>query len=434
VINTENKAHPQPVSSGIFIPRVEYKEFTLDNGLRVILSKSDKIPSIAINTTFHVGAKDEDPGKSGLAHLFEHLLFEGTANTKSGEFDRLLTERGGESNAYTTMDSTSYYTVIPSNQLEFALWLDSDRMAGFGIDQKSLDIQKEVVLEEKMTVYDNSPYGSLEYESSIRLFKDTNYGKMIIGESEEVEAATLKDIKGFWERFYHPANAVLSIVGDFDYNETERLVRKYYSEFPALPLGDRLPYIDNEIESEIRDVMFDEVQLPGVFIFYKLPKIGSGDNYAMKILNSMLNDGDSSRFYKKLMHEKSLVSEIDSAVYEMEDVSMLSVTAYGYPDTDPVSIENEIYGIFKDIDEGNFSDDELTKVKNKVETSFSSRRLSIINLADKLSQIKLFHGDVELINSEINFYLNVTRADIISAAAKYLQDNKRVVLTYLPKN
>lgn len=433
MINKDNKVNPQPVSSGIFIPRVEYKEFTLDNGLRVILSKSDKIPSIVINTTFHVGAKDEEPGKSGLAHLFEHLLFEGTANTGIGEFDRLLTERGGESNAYTTMDSTSYYTVVPSNQFEFALWLDSDRLAGFGIDQKSLDIQKQVVLEEKMTVYDNSPYGSLEEESSIRLFKDTNYGKMIIGSVIDVESVTLNDIRTFWEKYYHPANAVLSIVGDFDYDEAEALVRKYYSDLSKTQDSGRNSYENNEITSEIRDVIYDDVQIPGVFVFYKLPKIGSAENYAMKILNSMINDGDSSRFYKRLIHEKELVSEIDSAVYEMEDVSMLSITAYGYPDTDPKLIEQEIYNVLNEISSGEFSDEELIKVKNKVETAFSSRRLSIINLADKLSQIKTFHGDTELINTEINYYLNVTREDITSAAKKFLNHNQRVVLTYLPK-
>ncbi|HLT24270.1 MAG TPA: pitrilysin family protein [Ignavibacteria bacterium] len=430
----DNKAHPQPVSSGIFIPRVEYREFTLDNGLKVVLSKSDKIPSVVINTTFHVGAKDEDQGKSGLAHLFEHLLFEGTANTTSGEFDKLLTERGGESNAYTTMDSTSYYTVVPSNQFEFALWLDSDRMAGFGIDQQSLDIQKQVVLEEKMTVYDNSPYGSLEEESSIRLFKGTNYGKMIIGSAVDVESVTLKEIKGFWERYYHPSNAVLSIVGDIEYDSAEELIRKYYGDLPALPHGERKSFDYNEITSEIRDVLYDDVQIPGVFIFYKLPKIGSAENYALKILNSLLNDGDSSRFYKRLIHEKGLVSEIDSAVYEMEDVGMLSITAYGYPDTEPSLIEEEIYNILDEIMAGEFTGGELTKVKNKVETSFSSRRLSIINLADKLSQIKTFYGDTELINTEINYYLNVTRDDIISAAKKYLNHNQRVVLTYLPKN
>ena len=163
-----DKAQPLLVNKDLYIPRVDFREFTLDNGLRVVLSRNERIPSVAVNCTYHVGSKDEEPGQSGLAHLFEHLLFEGTANTKNGEFDLLLQERGGESNAYTSTDVTSYYVVIPSNQLEFALWLDSDRMAGFGIDQKSLDIQKDVVLEEKMTIYDNTPYGSLEEESSKR--------------------------------------------------------------------------------------------------------------------------------------------------------------------------------------------------------------------------------------------------------------------------
>lgn len=419
------------MNNDLYIPRVELKEFTLDNGLRVILSKNDRIPSIAVNCTYHVGSKDEEDGQSGMAHLFEHLLFEGTANTGSGQFDTLLQDRGGESNAYTSTDVTSYYMVVPSNQLEFALWLDSDRMAGFGIDQKSLDIQKDVVIEEKMTVYDNSPYGSLDEESSKRLFGGSRYAKMIIGNPDEIRSVSLDDIRNFWEKHYHTSNAVLSITGDIDYDWTEDLIRKYYGEFERKEKPSKHPFsIDEMTEPQMIEI-YDDVQLPASFIFYRLPKMGSKENYAMKVISSILGEGDSSRLYKNLINT-NIASEIDTSVYEMEDVSMFSIMSYGYAGEGAHKMEEEIDRIIDELAEGNISDEEFTKVKNKIETKFSARRHSIISLADKLSSLKTFYGDAELINTEINFYLNTTRADLVNAVQNYMDSSKRVVLNYLP--
>ena len=419
--------------TALHIPKVSYKEFTLDNGLHVILARRERIPSVAINTTFHVGAKDEEPGKSGLAHLFEHLLFEGTANTSNGEFDMLLQERGGESNAYTTMDITSYYTVVPSNQLEFGLWLDSDRLAGFGVTKHMLEVQKEVVLEEKMTVYDNVPYGSLEEESNKRLFPSSNYGKMIIGSADDIKSVTIDDVKSFWDKYYNPGNAVLSIAGDIDYTKTEELVRKYYGELKGNDKPLKEVSQADIISKEIRDIIFDNVQIPGVFMFFLLPKIGSKENYAMKALNSILSDGESSRLHKRLVYEKGIASEIDSAVYEMEDVSMLFISAYGYNEGNTQEIENQIDAVLDEVRRGEITDNELTKVKNKIETAFNSRRQTIIGLADKLSGIKTFFGDTNLINTEINFYLNITRDDLVNTSKNLLGRDQRLVLNYLPK-
>ena len=426
-----DKAQPLLVNKDLYIPRVDFREFTLDNGLRVILSRNERIPSVAVNCTYHVGSKDEEPGQSGLAHLFEHLLFEGTANTKNGEFDLLLQERGGESNAYTSTDVTSYYVVIPSNQLEFALWLDSDRMAGFGIDQKSLDIQKDVVLEEKMTIYDNTPYGSLKEESSKRLFNGSRYSNMIIGSADDIKNATLGEIRKFWERYYRASNAVLSITGDIDYNKTEDLVRKYYGEFdrkdkPAKPAFDEI--ISNGAEMV---EIYDNVQLPATFHFFRLPKMGSKENYAMKVISSILSDGDSSRLYKDLVIE-NIASEVETSVYEMEDVSMFSLFSYGYAGKDTREMEFVIDRTLDDLAEGRFTEEEISKVKNKIETTFSTRRHSIIGLADKLSSLKIFYDDVDLINTEIKYYLNTTADDLVDTVRRFLDRSRRVVLNYLP--
>ena len=428
-----DKAQPLLVSKDLYIPRVELKEFTLDNGLRVILSKNDRIPSVAVNCTYHVGSKDEEEGQNGMAHLFEHLLFEGTANTRSGEFDTLLQDRGGESNAYTSTDVTSYYMVVPSNQLEFALWLDSDRMAGFGIDRKSLDIQKDVVIEEKMTVYDNSPYGTLEEESSKRLFPGSRYEKMIIGNPDDIRAVSLEDIRKFWEKYYHTSNAVLSITGDIEYDRAEELVRKYYGELERKEKPAKQPFVLAETPGPQMVEIYDDVQLPASFIFYRLPKMGSKENYAMKVISSILGDGDSSRLYRNLI-TANIASEIDTSVYEMEDVSMFSIMSYGYAGEGTRKMEEEIDRVIAELAEGKITDEEFAKVKNKIETTFSSRRHSIIGLADKLSSLKTFYGDAELINTEINYYLNTSRDDLVSAVRNYLDSSKRVILNYLPNN
>jgi zinc protease len=414
-------------------PKILFEEHTLNNGLRVILSRSERIPTVVINTAFHTGSKDDGENTKGMAHLFEHLMFEGSPNVPHGKFDEILHNSGGESNAYTSWDSTSYYMVLPSNHLETGLWLDSDRIAGFSISEEALSTQKDVITEEKMLVCDNTPYGSLEEESAKRLFKSSGYRWPIIGDMEHLRNVDINKLKNFFDKYYSPSNAVLSIVGDLDYDKTLKLIEKYYGKIPGSAFKNTAFYNDDFLFSETRENIYDNVQLEGKFIFYLLPEAGSREFYSMNILNGILTEGDSSRFYNELEYRSELVNEIDSTLYGMEKVSIFLINAIANKGKDLQLIENKIDEILDDIHNGNIMDHEIKKIKNKIETFYNIKRQSLVSLADKFSHLKIFYDDCDLINNEIIKYLEITKEDIIEVANKFLNKNQRLVLNYLPK-
>ncbi len=261
--------------------------------MRGILYKSDNIPMVSVNTIYHVGAKD-DAEKSGIAHLFEHLMFEGSPNVEHGEFDSILQDIGGDSNAFTSWDVTSYYATLPANSLETALWLDSDRLAGFGITSEMLKIQQDVVAEERSYVFDNTPYGSVEEESNLRLFKKSGYRNSILGNMSILKKLKIEDIKSHFDKYYAPNNAVISIAGAIDIEKTKDLVNKYYGGIPVGIPFERQKFDEYDIKSEIKDTVYDNIQLPGKFIYYRIPKMGTKDYYALNILSSILSRGESS--------------------------------------------------------------------------------------------------------------------------------------------
>lgn len=415
------------------IPSIEFVEETLDNGLRIVMSRIGNIPMAAVNTTFHAGSKDEEEDKTGLAHLFEHLMFEGSPNIPKGKFDEILNQNGGDSNAYTSWDSTSYYITLPASHLETGLWLESDRIAGFGISEESLEIQKDVVLEEKLLYVDNSPYGTVEEESAKRLYKNSGYRWPIIGNMDDLRKVRLDDLREFYEKYYKPNNAVISIVGDIDYDKTLKLVKKYYGDIEPGKEIIRSNFHEENIQKEIREKFYDNIQLDAKFMFYRLPEAGSKEYYSMNILSGILSSGESSRFYYELEYKDELVSECDSNLYGMEQTSLFCISALAMKGKDPEEIEKKIDEILEDIKQGNISDKEIIKVKNKIETYFNSRRQSITGLADKFSYLKTFFNDCEKINYEILDYLAVTKDDITETAKNFLNKNQRVVLNYYPK-
>lgn len=416
------------------VPSIEFKEHTLDNGLRVVMSKFGNVPMVVINTTFHVGSKDEDENKTGLAHLFEHLMFEGSGNFPNGKFDKILNQHGGESNAYTSRDSTSYYIVLPSNYMEIGMWLDSDRINEFLITEDSLSIQKDVILEEKLLYVDNSPYGTLEEESSKKLFKNTGYRWPVIGNMDQLQKISLNEVHSFFERYYMPNNAVISIVGDIDYDKTLRSVEKYYGDIKPGSQFERKSYYEDEISEEVKEFIYDNIQLPGKFIFYRLPKMGTKQYYAMNIINGILGAGESSRLYQELEYKSQLANEIDTTFYGMEEVSLFFISAIAMKGRSLDEIQFRIDEIIEDLKNGNISDSEIQKIKNKIETSYNIKRQSIISLADRLSYLKTFYNDCDKMNFEILDYLSITRDDLLETANRYLNKDQRVILNYLPKD
>jgi predicted Zn-dependent peptidase len=413
--------------------KLDVEEFELENGLKVILCRRDELPIAAMNMTFLVGSKDEDEDKTGIAHLLEHLMFEGSPNTEKGEFDEILNKNGGDSNAYTSWDMTGYYLVLPSSKLELGLWLDSDRLAGFGITEESFEIQKNVVLEEKLQTQDGVPYGSLEEESSKRLFKTSGYRWPIIGYTENIKNLKFNDVKDFFFKYYKPNNAVLSIVGDIDFEKTKKLVSKYYGTIERGEPIIRKPFNDGFLNSEQSDTIYSDVQLPGKFLFYLIPKFGSSEYYALQVLNQILTAGESSKLFNELVYNSRLANEAESIIYGMEHISLFFVNLIARKGIELKDIEEKFDYIIEGIKKGDFSDAEVQKAKNKLETGFFSKFSSAVFISEKLSEYHVLFGSYKKLTDEIDMYENITKKDIVETANKYLNKNQRVNLSYLPK-
>ncbi len=409
-----------------------FQDYELSNGLKVVLSKDSAIPSVAINLCYHVGSKDEDPDKRGYAHLFEHLMFEGSKNIAPGEYDRLALKAGCENNAYTTEDKTNYYLLAPSNQLEFGLWLESDRMLEFSVSEESLEIQKGVVIEEKKQNFDNRPYGTMSLEFPPRLFKTSGYRWDTIGDTDDIKKASINDVKQFYEKFYVPNNAVLSIVGDIDIEKTINLIEKYFGTIPSGSNGHRNTFHEEPLREETKADIYDEIHLPGVFLAYRVPKEDSKEFFEFDILSDILSTGESSRFYKELVYKKQLASDIGCWVDAKEYASIFYVYAILMPGQKPEDIYNEIDRIITDVKSGDITEKELQKVKNRIETRHAFRIQTNLAKADMLAHYKTFFNNAELINTNIENYRNITVDDITKSAAKYLNNTNRVRLTYLP--
>lgn len=413
--------------------RIEFTEFELNNGLKVILSRDTTIPEIAIDICYHVGSKDEEPNKTGFAHLFEHLMFEGSKNVPAGEYDRLSLLAGGENNAYTTEDKTNYYILLPSHQLELGLWLESDRMLQFAFLEKDILAQKEVVKEEKRLNYDNRPYGTVGIELAPRLFKKGSYSWETIGNMKDIDNATYDDIKNFFEKYYVPNNAVLTIVGDFDIENTEKLVHKYFDNIPRGKDINRPPFDAVPLAKEVKDTIYDNVQFPGIFIAYRVPKEGSKEYFIFDLLSDILADGESSRLYQGLVYKKQIASDIGSYIEGKEFAGVFDIYAILMPNRTIKEAQDELDRIIEEIVSGNVTDTEIQKVKNKVEARNVYRRQTILSKADQLAHYKTFYNDANRINTILSNYEAITKEDITEAAKNFLKKDNRVVLYYVPK-
>jgi len=413
---------------------VKYESFSLDNGLTVILSEDNTIPSAAINVCYKVGSKDEDNNKRGFAHLFEHLMFEGTVNVPKGEYDRYCQMAGGENNAYTNEDKTNYYILLPSHQLDLGLWLESDRMFGFSVSNDSLDIQKGVVIEEKKQMFDNKPYGSASLEFPPRLYKTGGYSWDTIGDTGDIYSATLNDLRMFYENFYVPNNAILSITGNISSSKVRESVKKYFGDIkPGKVNRNSIPEYQYN-NGGITDVIYDNIQMPGLFMGYKIPKENSKERYIFEIISEVLSTGDSSRFYKNLVYEKQLVSEIGTYVDAKEFAATFYIYSILSHGVNVDEVEAEINKIIDDIIVNGITENELTKVKNRIETGLTFRMQTILSKADMLAHFEAFYGNAGLVNSVISKYHSINSGDIIEQAKKYLGKDNRVLLKYLPYN
>ena len=413
---------------------VSFVEYDLNNGLHVILHQDNTAPIVTTSVMYHVGAKDEQPDRTGFAHFFEHLLFEGTKNIENGAWFSIVTENGGTNNANTTDDRTYYYEVFPSNNLELGLWLESERMLHPIIEQDGVDTQNEVVKEEKRLRVDNQPYGKFLENVKKHLFVKHPYRWTTIGEMEHLDAATLDEFLAFNKKFYVPNNAVLVVAGDIAIDKTKKMVKEYFGPIPKGKEIERLSIKEDPIKEELKAEAFDSnIQIPAIITAYRTPSFKSRESRVLDMISTYLSNGPSSKLYKRLVDEKKMALQSGAINIAQEDYGMYLI--FGLPQ-----------GEFKLTDLITEMDDEIDKLKvkliserdyqkllNKFENGFVSSNASVEGIANSLARYYMLYGDTNLINNEIEIYRSITREEIREVANKYLNTNQRLVLEYLPE-
>lgn len=413
---------------------VKFERYTLSNGLKVILHEEHSTPIVVVSVMYHVGSKNENPERTGFAHFFEHLLFEGSANINRGEFDKYISGAGGDNNANTSQDRTYYYEVLPSNQLPLALWLESERMLHAKVETKGIETQRQVVKEERRQRVDNQPYGRFLEEMALRLFKQHPYRWTPIGSMEHLDNATESDYVNFYKDFYVPNNAVLAIAGDFSPAQIKPMIEKYFATIPKGTKPIYRPTIaEPALGTEVRDTIYDKVQLPGVFMAYRTPAQADPDFYALQMLNRLLSGGQSSRMYKSLVDEKQLALTAQSVSLPLEQPGASIIFGIANLGADPAKVEEALNVEIEKVKMELVPEVEFQKLRNQLEAELVDENSSLEGIAGNLATFETFFGDANLINTNINRYLKVTREDLQRVAKKYLDKNNRVVLYWLPE-
>jgi zinc protease len=416
------------------VNKIKFTEYTLDNGLKVILHQDKTTPIVAVSVMYHVGSKNEQPNRTGFAHFFEHLMFEGSDNIGRGEYTRYVEKAGGTLNANTTNDRTYYYEVLPSNQLELGLWLESERMLHAKIDTKGIETQREVVKEEKRQSYDNQPYGTILEQTFKRAYKEHPYRWTTIGSMEHLNAASEQDYKNFYKEFYVPNNAILSIAGDIDTVQAKTLIQKYFGSIPKRtePIY-RPKIVEPALTAEVRDTVQDNIQLPAVVQAYRIPAQGTADFYAVSMFSTILSQGESSRLYKSLVDEQQKALAAGNFPFPSEDPGLSFMFGIANVGVDSKVLEDAIDEQVAKLQKELITENEFQKLRNQIEAQFITANSSVAGIAETLANYKMYFGDANLINTEIQRYMKVTREDIQRVAKKYFTKNNRVVLYYVPK-
>ncbi|MBF0694809.1 MAG: insulinase family protein [Flavobacterium sp.] len=413
--------------------KVAFEEYDLDNGMHVILHNDPSAPVVITSVMYHVGAKDENPERTGFAHFFEHLLFEGTKNINRGEWFKIVTANGGTNNANTSDDRTYYFEVFPSNNLELGLWMESERLMHPVINQIGVDTQNEVVKEEKRLRVDNQPYGNLIGEVKRNMFVNHPYRWSPIGSMEHLDAATLEEFQAFNKKFYVPNNAVLVVAGDINISQTKEWIQKYFGAIPRGADIKRTVVQEAPITQTIRATYEDpNIQIPMIVASYRTPSMKTRDARVLDMISTILSDGKSSRLYKKIVDDKKMALQVGAFSFSQEDHGLYIL--YGMPqgettkETILAEMDEEIVKLQTEL----ISERDLQKLKNKYENNYVSSNASIEGVAENLASYYMLYGDVNLINNEIDIYRSITREEIRDIAKKYLNPNQRLVLDYIP--
>jgi predicted Zn-dependent peptidase len=419
--------------------RVPVERHRLGNGLKVVLSPDHGVPVVAVNLWYGVGSRNEPEGKTGFAHLFEHMMFQGSAHVpKNGHFE-MIERVGGTLNGSTWFDRTNYYETVPSNDLELALWLESDRMGWLlpAMDQAKLDNQRDVVKNEKRQRYDNQPYGDwAERLQALMYPEDHPYHHTVIGSMEDLDAATLEDVEGFFRTFYVPSNAVLAVAGDVDAEEAVEAVRRYFGEIapgaPTPPIPGRTE-LEPILGGTVRDHVVSDVPLPRVIMAFRTPTFADDDFPVAEVSNGLLGMGRASRLHRRLVRERRIAKSVMSYQYPLlTGASMLLTWATGYPGSDLDALEAALAEEIQDL--RGATQEEVDRAIALAETDLLYELEHVASRADQLSMYELYFGEPELVNTLLDRLRAVTVDQIRAFAERRLGADNRAVIVYEPSS
>jgi zinc protease len=418
------------------VPKIKFEKYTLPNGLEVILHEDHSTPIVSVNTWYKVGSGDEKAGRTGFAHLFEHIMFMGSQNVPVGEFDNQLEAAGADNNGSTTEDRTNYYENLPSNALPLALWLDADRM-GFllpTMDQAKLDLQREVVKNERRERVDNVPYGRGDEMILAALYpKGHPYSWSVIGSMEDLSAASLDDVKNFFRTYYAPNNATLTIAGDFNPAEAKRLVALYFGGIPRGPAMPARPSVAPvTLAKDTFLVLEDRVQLPRAFYDWPTVKIYDKDDAALDVLASVLASGKNSRLYKRLVFDMQVAQQVFASQQSSKLAGRFEIDITPKPGQSLAAIDKIVQEELQKVMNEPVTDRELQRVKNSYRASFLNRLSGVLGKSEILNSYNYMAGNPDYVQQDAARYEKVTRADVQRVAKQYLGKHK-VVLTVVPE-
>jgi len=425
---------PQPSGAGSALAGISVQRETLDNGLRVVLNVDHTVPTVAVAIYYDVGSRNEEQGRSGFAHLFEHMMFQGSANVEKGQHFSLIMNRGGSMNGTTGEDRTNYFETLPSNELALGLFLEADRMRSLRITQENFDNQRATVIEERRQRVDNQPYApSMLRINELAYGSYWPYSHSTIGEVQDLENAPLEAVRQFHDAYYAPNNAVLSISGDFEPAQAMALVRQYFATIPRHDVPAYQPGPLAPQTAERRETMHDALaELPAFHIAYHIPPARSADHYALELLSTILGDGESSRLYQKLVKEDELCQDVQVSTDDRRGPDLFSfwgLMAHGH---EPAEAQRVIFSELDHIAQAGITPRELEKAKNRMNSAFVFGLQSNLQRARNLAEFELYFGDAGLLRAELARYTAVTAEDVKRVAARYFPATNRTVLDIVP--
>jgi zinc protease len=421
---------PQPPARTILKP-IKYEEYDLANGLHVILHENHAAPVIATYVLYHVGSKNERPDRTGFAHFFEHLMFEGSENIPRGTIDKYISGAGGNLNASTSFDQTDYYFNVPANQLKLALWIESERMMHAKIDEAGVETQRQVVKEERRRGVDNQPYGSLFEELSGLVFKGTPYQWVPIGSIQYIDQAKIEEFRDFYKTYYLPNNATLSVAGDFKTDEIKKMIEDYFGPIPRGADIKRPEFSwPLNVAGQTKDVVKENTPLPATLHAWRAPVETDPDAYPLELLSNILATGRSSRLYRRLVEKEQAAVDVEAFPYLLEKAGMIGVFARANEGVEMATLDQLISEEVELIKKVGVTEDEFQKARNSKETEFANEFGTMHARAQQLARYHVFFGDANLINTELDRYLAVKREDLQRVAQKYLTPEGRSTLRF----